>query len=431
MTTDPALEAAVDRVTALLGRQIGLRPQSTLRGRLRRCVRDQAAAHGAEVGAYVDLLATRGDALQDLLNQITVQESGFFRHPRHFEILAELLPPLAEPVTIWSAGCANGQEAYSLAMVMEELAIAGTVLATDLSTAALARTADGSYTTRELAGVSPDRFDRHLTRTQHGGQVTARLRARVVPARHNLVEALPVRARSSQVVFCRNVLIYFAPEQSRSFLSRLADANPIAAVFLGTAESMWSVSDRYLTVDAGECYYYLPRTGTVPSEESGADTTTRAGDRRRSGQLPPPPSPSTPTGAPERAPRDRTGEPARLGAARPTVPVSTVSAGSERPASEVSALATAGQVALEAGEHRSAVVAFRKWAYLTPDDGIAHLHLGLAFEAGGDLGSARRAYAMARRTFATDDGATHSAIDGFATTELIKLLDTKQAEMRL
>jgi Flp pilus assembly protein TadD len=94
-------------------------------------------------------------------------------------------------------------------------------------------------------------------------------------------------------------------------------------------------------------------------------------------------------------------------------------------------VAAAGQLALDAGEHRSAVVAFRKWAYLSPDDALAHLSLGLAFEACGDLGAARRAYAMARRVVAADAAPGHYAIGGFAATELVRLLDTKHAEMGL
>lgn len=72
---------------------------------------------------------------------------------------------------------------------------------------------------------------------------------------------------------------------------------------------------------------------------------------------------------------------------------------------------------------------FRKWAYLTPDDALAHLHLGLALEACGDLGSARRAYAVARRVATTDSGPVQYAIGGFAAGELIRLLENKHAEM--
>ena len=435
MTVDPVLEEAVDRVTALLGHRIGLRPQSALRGRLRRCVRDEAAGLGLGVGAYVEKLTVDGAALQSLLNQVTVQESGFFRHPRHFEVLARnILPRLVQPVTIWSAGCANGQEAYSLAMVMAEHHIAGTVLATDLSTAALERTADANYTTRELSGVSPERFERHLTRTADGGQVNAALRSRVITARHNLVEALPERARSSQVVFCRNVLIYFAPDHSRTFLSSLADSIPGAAVFLGSAESMWSVSDRFKTVDAGDCYYYLPRsaggTGRVAeapdrsavSRSPAGVSSAPAGMRRPPAEVPRPPAgvSSAPAGV-RRPPVEVSRAPVEVSTAQPA----------EISAAEASVLAASGQLALEAGEHRSAVVAFRKWAYLTPDDALAHLHLGLAFEACGDLGSARRAYAVARRVVATDSGPVHYAIGGFAAGELTRLLENKHAEMGL
>lgn len=430
MTADPALEEAVDRVSDLLGRQIGLRPQSALRGRLRRCVRDEAAAHGADVSAYVDMLTVRRDALQSLLNQITVQESGFFRHPRHFEVLAsDILPQLTPPVTIWSAGCANGQEAYSLAMVLEELGIPGTVLATDLSTAALARTSAGSYTTRELSGVSTDRRERHLTPTAEGGQVNPGLRARVIPARHNLIEVLPDRSKCSQVVFCRNVLIYFAPDQTRAFLSRLAHDIPAAAVFLGSAESMWSVSDCFQTVDAGDCYYYRPRTGDGIRRPPAGHELARAGGESGFQQM----TSTAPLGAPRVPPRkaERThtgGLPQRPESSPPDVR-SRRPPDSHTPASDASALATAGQLALDAGEHHSAVIAFRKWAYLSPDDALAHLHLGLAFQAGGDLVSARRAYAVARRIVATDSGPAHYAIGGFATTELIRLVDMKNAEM--
>ncbi len=437
MTVDPALEMAVDRVAALLGRQIGLRPQTALRGRLRRCVRDEAAAHGATAGAYVDLLTVRGDALQSLLNQITVQESGFFRHPRHFEVLArDILPRLTPPVTIWSAGCANGQEAYSLAMVMEELSIAGTVLATDLSTAALARTSAGSYTTRELSGVSAERFERHLTPTAEGGQVNARLRARVATARHNLVEALPERARSSQVVFCRNVLIYFAPDQSRDFLARLADAVPAAAVFLGSAESMWSVSDRFSTVDAGDCYHYRPRAGGATGHPAGREEATKAGSGSRSERPVVTVRRVTPAVPQRVSDRSRSRAPSSPAAPRPPVRVPTAPVPTAPPVwapstTETSAAAAAGRLALDAGEHRSAVVAFRKWAYLAPDDALAHLHLGLAFEACGDLASARRAFAIARRVVGADSRPVHYAIGGFAPAELIRLLDTKHAEMGL
>jgi chemotaxis protein methyltransferase CheR len=82
---------------------------------------------------------------------------------------------------------------------------------------------------------------------------------------------------------------------------------------------------------------------------------------------------------------------------------------------------------LDEGDHRSAVVAFRKCVYLTPDNALAHLHLGLALEASGDNSAALRAFGSARRAI-LESGAMHDrhALGGYATNELVKLLDTKR-----
>lgn len=398
MTGDNGLETSVDRVADLLGAQIGLRPQSTLRGRLRRCIQDEAAAQGRGVDDYVDEIAARRGAFQSLVNHLTVQESGFFRHPGHFDVLArDILPVLARPVRIWSAGCGNGQEAFSLAMILAELHVEGTVFATDLSTDALARTIRATYTTREVAGLSPARITQHLSKTGQGWTVNADLRARVVTAQHNLIDALPDPARSCQVIFCRNVLIYFSPHHTRTFLDRIADDIPAAVVLLGAAETMWSSSDRFRTVQAGDSYYYRPRGAAVvrlqPSSSSayGADNT-RAVVRM------PTPSPKT---------RPAGGHP-----------------------EEAAALAVAGQLALDIGDHRLAVVSFRKCVYLAPEDTLAHLHLGFALEASGDRSSARRAYATARRTMLQSASRPlENSLGGYATDELLRLLDTKHLEL--
>jgi chemotaxis protein methyltransferase CheR len=426
MTHHPAVEAAVDRAAELLSQQIGLRQQSNLRGRLRRCIRDEAAANGEDVGAYVDMLTVRGGAMQTLFNHVTVQESGFFRHPEHFAVLArDILPGLTPPVTIWSAGCANGQEAYSLAMVLEELGIDGAVLATDLSTTARARTVAAHYTTRELGGLTPDRRDRYLTRVGRDWQINTHIRSRVSTVRHNLIQAPPERARGSQVVFCRNVLIYFAPEEARLFLARLADTIPAAWVFLGSAETIWSVSDRYQTVRAGDCYYYRRRPAVpAPAEPFGRDQLSAEPAQPRPT---PPGSRFLPAGAPISdvlvpglGRRGRTPVPPGRPAAR--IPATTASTADNGAA----AFARAGQLALDAGDHRSAVVAFRKCAFLSPDDPLAHLHLGLAFEAAGDPWSARRAFATARRTVLTTASTEFRYdIGGYAPDELLRLLDTK------
>jgi len=247
MIADDGIEAAVDRLSELLDLQIGLRPETTLRGRLRRCLRDEVSVRGGDLDAYLRALAGSDHLLQSLVNRVTVQESAFFRHPDHFEVLAnDILPGLDPPVTIWSAGCANGQEAYSLAMVLEEQGVQGSVVATDLSTTALARTTAARYSSREIAALSASRIARHLTRDGDAWEVKRSLRSRVTTLRHNLITDLPGHVGVCQVVFCRNVLIYFSPEHAKAFLDRLAGAlAPGAFLILGSAESLWQVTDRF------------------------------------------------------------------------------------------------------------------------------------------------------------------------------------------
>ena len=364
-----SIEASVTNVAYLLNRQIGLRSEPNLRGRLERSIREDAASGGLDIDTYVNNLTDTGSTLQSLVNRVTVQETAFFRHPEHFALLAnEILAGLDEPVKIWSAACSNGQEANSLAMLLDELGIAGSVIASDLSTTALKRTVDARYTERELLGVSPQRIARHFDRQADAYRLKPNIRARVSTMRHNLLDPIPDRVQDCQVVLCRNVLIYFSAEHGRSFLDRLSRALPEARLFLGGAETIWQLSDRYDTVRSGDTFSYRRRTPTPPAR--------------------PPHRPSNVDAA---AAHRRT-PPRRVAAAAVPPPAS---AARDDPA-VFAALSLLGQQATASGDIAAAVVAFRKCAFLAPHDPMTHLNLGLALEAAGDDQSALRAYAAAR-----------------------------------
>jgi chemotaxis protein methyltransferase CheR len=418
MTSEVALETAVNEVGELLDARIGLRPQSTLRGRLRRSIRDEATASGEDLEEYVERLPTSGGLMQSLVNRVTVQESGFFRHPDHFEVLAaDILPVLTPPVTIWSAGCANGQEAYSLVMLLEEQGIEGSVLATDLSTSALARTVAATYDTREITGLSTLRRRRHLTR--HGDQwtVNGSLRARVATMQHNLLDGLPARVPTCQVVFCRNVLIYFSPEHTAAFLDRVATAlTPGAYLFLGAAESLWHVTDRFEPEQLGKSFAYR-RSGEAAGGRRSAGVPTRQPAR----SLSPRPRPTLLQAAPPRK------APAEAPATDPRPSGRQRGSASVTASLEIGALAKTGRRAFDAGESAAAVVAFRKWAYLAPDDPMSSLHLALALEAGGHHTFAQRAFGVARAA-ALRGGASIEATElgGYSRDELVRLLESKQ-----
>jgi chemotaxis protein methyltransferase CheR len=303
-------------------------------------------------------------------------------------------------------------------MLLEEQDIAGRVVGTDISTAALQRAAVASYHARELSGLSPRRIASHLRPTADGWQVNTAIRNRVTILRHNLLDPLPADVQSCHVIFCRNVLIYLSPKHVRAFLDRIANTFPASTpIFLGAAETIWQVSDRFIAVPVGDTFIY--RRAIVGS----AAAKTHA---QRTG--------------PADTGRDAAAPPVRL--RRPQLVAghhqkdsgrSAAGRAEEQPSLEpetgslVEQLAKVAHDAIAVGDFGTAVVAFRKCAYLAPDDPVAQLHLGLALDAAGDEPSAQRAFAAARQALLRADSA-HLAegFEGYATTELASLLDSKQ-----
>jgi chemotaxis methyl-accepting protein methylase len=398
-TMEPILERAV----GLLRRDLGLRSDPAMLGRLRRCLRDHATAAHLEPEAYLETLTTDPVARQTLFDRVTVQETAFFRHPGQFEALAHVLADMAGPVSIWSAGAANGQEPFSLAMVLEEQRIPGTVLATDVSNRALKRTLTARYLTRELTGLSAARRGRHLVETPGDWTIAPSVRARVTAQHHNLVtDPLPAQLSSCQIVFCRNVLIYFSPEHATAFLTRLASQLPAGAIlFLGYAETIWQVTDLFEPVRIGDSFEYHRRRPPSSGPSAGRDT------RRPPARVPSAPAPVTPIRVRVERPR-----PGAVGAPAPVT----------SPPSPAEELSRTGQTAAAARDYPAAITAFRKCVYLAPDDPIGHLHLGLALEASGDHPAAGRAFAAARAALERAPSSGLEALGGYRMEELVRLL---------
>jgi chemotaxis protein methyltransferase CheR len=389
-------EALFAGAAGLLARRVGLRLDPALRHRLERCVREGAAAHHLLLDQYVTGLESNQSLFQDLLNRVTVQETAFFRDPGQFRALAaHVLPSLNEPVLIWSAGCANGQEAYSLAITLAESGIQDwRVLATDVSTQALRRASEGRYTQREMTGISESHLHRYFEPAGAGWAVIPGLRQRIAFQHNNLMTDVPPFAPGAcPVIFCRNVLIYVSPPELLAFLDRLIPWMPPSGyLFLGYSESLWQVTDRFRLVNLWDAFAYQradvqPRKSLPP---------LAAKDQAPSRKSPPP-----------------LGGEGRVGAA----------------AHEVATLLAAGEAAAGAGDASRAVTAFRKAAYLDPDHPLAHFQLGLALEAMGERKAARRAYAAARAAIARCDTArVEAALEGYRLAALEDVLDFKLQE---
>ena len=172
-------------------------------------------------------------------------ETSFFRHPAWFERFQETLAECPSQTAVWSAGCSGGQEAYSLAMAARQAAGAAErvvrVLGTDISRRQLAKAAAGAYSEAELRECPAAMRARHFVPAPDGrGWVVCPEVARQVRFDHaNLLDPATYPALSPDVIFCRNVLLYFRPDVRLRCLERLRNClRPGGWLFLGPADAL-------------------------------------------------------------------------------------------------------------------------------------------------------------------------------------------------
>ena len=210
----------------------------------------------------------------EMVEALTTNESSFFRDGKPFEHLKKLLPRLAaarppgQAIRIWSAACSSGQEAYSIAMIAAELgpALGGRrveILGTDISKEMLERAQEGVFTQFEVQrGLPVQMLVKHFRQDGTRWRIAPELRAMVRWQSFNLLEGLRGLGRFD-VVFCRNVLIYFdAPTKSRVLAALAGQVAADGVVYLGGAETVLGLTDR-LVPAVGERGVYEPARATA------------------------------------------------------------------------------------------------------------------------------------------------------------------------
>ena len=212
---------------------------------------------------------------ETFLERLLTQETSFFRYPSVFSALRNtVLKEMharkfwEDPRTlrVWSAGCATGEEAYSIAITIAEALMFVEawdieILATDISAAALRRAEQAVYPRRALAALSPEQLDAHFTRAPGPDhwQVRPRIRRLVRVAPMNLAE--PVYAGRMDLIFCMNVLIYFSEQRRHALVQRFYDAlEPGGYLFLGHSESISKMPVKFQAIVLGDCIMYRKPT---------------------------------------------------------------------------------------------------------------------------------------------------------------------------
>lgn len=211
--------------------------------------------------------------LQSVIDAMTTNETLWFRDNYPFDLLVkDLLPDLAKTnrnIKIWSAACSSGQEPYSIAMAILEfqrqrpgiLRGGVDIVATDLSSEMLSKCELGVYDELSLArGLSPQRRQTFFQQHEMGRmQIKPEVRRMVTFKSFNLLSSYAALGRFD-IVFCRNVLIYFSADVKQRILQQIAgQLQPKGVLFLGASESISSASDTYSMVKCQPGLYYQKR----------------------------------------------------------------------------------------------------------------------------------------------------------------------------
>lgn len=228
-------------------------------GRLSRRIRQLGLS---SFTSYCELLEN-GDEneLVEFTNAITTNLTSFFRENHHFEFLTNTLFPAlikknshTRRVRIWSAGCSSGEEPYSIAMCVREAFPASggwdvKILATDLDSNMVQRAKEGVYTLERVEGLTPKRMKRWVKQgkgtNSHLVKMSSQLQELITFKQLNLMHEWPMKGQFD-VIFCRNVVIYFNKDTQRILFERYA--NQISSdghLFIGHSESLHNVSNRF------------------------------------------------------------------------------------------------------------------------------------------------------------------------------------------
>jgi chemotaxis protein methyltransferase CheR len=190
--------------------------------------------------------------LQMAVDLLTTNETHFFREPKHFDFLRQHILPTRKPgrpLRIWSAACSSGEEPYSIAMQLDE--VLGTapweIVASDLSTRVLETARNGLYPMERMLEIPPFYLSNYClkgTGSQEGSLLIERkLRERVQFMQYNLTET-PPKLGEFDVIFLRNVMIYFDPDTKRQVVSRLLSLlRPDGYFLVGHSETLNGISE--------------------------------------------------------------------------------------------------------------------------------------------------------------------------------------------
>ncbi|HEX3847031.1 MAG TPA: protein-glutamate O-methyltransferase CheR, partial [Steroidobacteraceae bacterium] len=279
------------RFRSWIARRLGLNFDDGKLGFLADVLVRRAQDAGRDAEGYLDRLegVSADTELRGLVTELTVPETYFFRHVEQFRAFSEVALAAAVarvrsvgvgPIRILSAGCASGEEPYTLAMCVREQGLdparGVSIAAADINPEVLGKARRGVYSPWSLRETPPEMQRRWFHAVGRDFEIDPEIRAAVSFREANLTDEHSDLwgAGSYDVIFCRNVLMYFTPDAAQALVSRFTRALvPGGHLFLGHAETLRGLSGAYHLCHTHGTFYYQSKT---PEEAAAASAAPRA-----------------------------------------------------------------------------------------------------------------------------------------------------------
>ncbi len=236
--------------------------RSILESRLRERLRDKKLQ---SLQDYYSILLRDKEELKLLLDSVTTNLTRFFRNQAHFDAIQHFVVPELlklrqneRKVRFWSAGCSTGEEPYTLAMLLKEILPPGwtfEIIASDISLKSLMVGKEGFYSDQRIQGIPEPYLAKYFDKRPNGYQIKEDIKKTIRIDYHNLKN--DSGQRNLDVVFCRNVLIYFDEVAQKAAIERFWDAlGPKSFLFIGHSESLFGMNTKFEFVKTDwACFY--------------------------------------------------------------------------------------------------------------------------------------------------------------------------------
>lgn len=227
--------------------------RSILEGRLKDCLKEKKLDNFQD---YYKLVLSNADEMKYMLDSVTTNLTRFFRNQPHFDTLINyVIPRILEKkkktgqniIKIWSAGCSTGEEPYTIAMILKDILPAGmtfSITASDISLKSILVGKQGYYPESRIAGIPPEYLTKFFTKTDGGYQIKEELKKMVSFDYHNLKN--DSNLRDADIIFCRNVLIYFDEVAQLATINLFWDSlGSDSYLFIGHSESLFGMDTKF------------------------------------------------------------------------------------------------------------------------------------------------------------------------------------------